>query len=77
MEYHNYIKFSVEANQEYEYENLKLINDSDDEYHLFLKKVDFFDGEIIDMEDDTMTIEHFQQALDLDHCPTVNGEVIK
>jgi len=81
MHYEGYIKFDIPANETFEYDGLTLTNDSDDDFHIFVKKLeepkDFFDGEIIDMEDDTMTIEHFQQALDLDHCPTVNGEVIK
>jgi hypothetical protein len=73
-DYENYIKFTVTPNSVFEFENLKLTNDSDDEYHMFLKKVDLFSGEIIDMEEDKMPIEHMQQALDLNHRPAVSAD---
>jgi hypothetical protein len=75
MHYEGYIKFDIPANETFEYEGLKLINDSDNDFHIFLKKLNFFDGEIIEMEEDTIPIENFQKALDLDHCPSISGEI--
>ena len=78
MHYEGYIKFDIPANETFEYDGLTLTNDSDDDFHIFVKKLeeptDFIDGEIID---DKITIEHMQQMLDFNDIPTVNGEVIK
>jgi hypothetical protein len=77
-DFEGYIKFTVTPNEVFEYENLTLTNDSDDEYHMFLKRVDFFDGEIIDAEvDDKMPIENFQKALDLNHIPAISVDYVE
>ena len=90
MHYENYIKFDIPSNETFEYEGLKLINESENSFHMFLKRVDFFDGEIIEMEEESVfeeillndegpkpqPIEEFQQALELGHIPAVDVENI-
>ena len=65
--YSGYSKFNVEPHQVYDFDGLTIENNSSDEYHIFLKKLEDIDIEF----EKKIEIEDFQDALENNSIPTI------
>jgi hypothetical protein len=68
--YSGYSKFSIEPHQVYDFDGLTIENNSSDEYHIFIKKLDEV---YIEVE---KKIEDFQNALENNEIPTIRASKI-
>jgi hypothetical protein len=67
MHYSGYSKFNIEPYSNYDFDGLTIENNSSDEYHIFLKKLENIDIKF----EKKISIEDFQDALENNQIPTI------
>ena len=65
--YAGYSKFSIEPYSNYDFEGLTIENNTNEEYHIFIKKLEEIDIEF----EKKIEIENFQDALENNSIPTI------